>query len=150
MTTRQIIIVTCAYLVALVVVVYFTRATSRRVVGALAGGAAVGCLGMGAIVLGNAGVVARADLLDTVLPGAVLPRTRHLGYANLSRHLAGGPPVRVAWAWRCALWSWRSSAHRGITCTPRSIRRGWFSHRALHPSSQTPRPMLVSWPWDTP
>jgi hypothetical protein len=54
MTTRQIIIVTCAYMVALVVVVYFTRATSRRVVGALAGGAAVGCFGMGAIVLGNA------------------------------------------------------------------------------------------------
>jgi hypothetical protein len=53
MTTRQIIIVTCAYMVALVVVVYFTRATSRRVVGALAGGAAVGCMGMGAIVLGN-------------------------------------------------------------------------------------------------
>jgi len=54
MTIRQIIIVTCAYLVALVVVVYFTRATWRRFVGALAGGAAVGCFGMGAIVLGNA------------------------------------------------------------------------------------------------
>ena len=54
MTPRQIIIVICAYLVALVAVVYFTRATSRRVVGALVGGAAVGCFGMGAIVLGNA------------------------------------------------------------------------------------------------
>jgi hypothetical protein len=53
MTTRQIIIVTCAYMVALVVVVYFTRATSRRIAGALAGGAAVGLFGMGAIVLGN-------------------------------------------------------------------------------------------------
>jgi hypothetical protein len=53
MTPRQIIIVTCAYLVALVAVIYFTRATSRRVVAALAGGAAVGCFGMGAIVLGN-------------------------------------------------------------------------------------------------
>jgi hypothetical protein len=53
MTPRQIIIVICAYLVALVAVVYFTRATSRRVVGALVGGAAVGCFGMGAIVLGN-------------------------------------------------------------------------------------------------
>lgn len=53
MTIRQIIIVTCAYMVALVAVVYFTRATSRRVVGALAGGAAVGFMGMGAIVLGN-------------------------------------------------------------------------------------------------
>ena len=54
MTTQQLIIVTCAYLVALVVVVYFTRATSRRIVGALAGGAVVGCFGMGAIVAGNA------------------------------------------------------------------------------------------------
>jgi hypothetical protein len=53
MTTRQIIIVTCAYMVALVAVIYFTRATSRRVVGALTGGAAVGFMGMGAIILGN-------------------------------------------------------------------------------------------------
>jgi hypothetical protein len=54
MTPLQIIVVTCAYLVALVIVVYFTRATSRRIVGALAGGAAVGLFGMGAIVVGNA------------------------------------------------------------------------------------------------
>jgi hypothetical protein len=54
MTPLQIIVVTCAYFVALVVVVYFTRATARRILGALAGGAAVGLFGMGAIVLGNA------------------------------------------------------------------------------------------------
>src|SRR6266480_3276279 len=54
MTTAELIIVSCAYLVALIVVVYFTRATSRRLVGALAGGAAVGVFGMSAIVLGNA------------------------------------------------------------------------------------------------
>jgi hypothetical protein len=53
-TKLQIIFVTCAYFVALVVVVYFTRATSRRVAGAFVGGAAVGCFGMGAIVAGNA------------------------------------------------------------------------------------------------
>ncbi len=53
MTTRQLIVVTCAYLVELVAVVYFTRATLRRVVGALAGGAAVGCFGIGAVVFGN-------------------------------------------------------------------------------------------------
>jgi hypothetical protein len=53
MTTNQLIIVTCAYMVALVAVIYFTRATSRRVVGALTGGAVVGFMGMGAIVLGN-------------------------------------------------------------------------------------------------
>jgi hypothetical protein len=54
MTTLQLIVVICAYLVELVVVVYFTRPTSRRILGALAGGAAVGCFGIGAIVLGNA------------------------------------------------------------------------------------------------
>lgn len=54
MTPRQLIFVTCAYLVELVVVVYFTRPTSRRILGALSGGAAVGCFGLGAIVLGNA------------------------------------------------------------------------------------------------
>jgi hypothetical protein len=54
MTTRQLIFVTCLYLVELLAVIYFTRPTWRRVVGAFAGGAAVGCFGMGAIVLGNA------------------------------------------------------------------------------------------------
>jgi hypothetical protein len=53
MTTLQLIIFTCAYLAALIVVIYFTRATSRRVLGAFAGGAVVGVFGMGAIVLGN-------------------------------------------------------------------------------------------------
>lgn len=54
MTTRQLLVVICAYLVELITVVYFTRPSSRRVVGALAGGAVVGCFGLGAIVLGNA------------------------------------------------------------------------------------------------
>ena len=53
MTINQIIIVICGYMVALGAVIYFTRATMRRVMGALAGGAVVGFTGMGAIVLGN-------------------------------------------------------------------------------------------------
>ncbi len=44
---------TLAYLAALVAAVYFTRPTLRRVMGALAGGAAAGVFGMGAIVIGN-------------------------------------------------------------------------------------------------
>ena len=54
MTPFQLIVVTCLYLVELVAVGYFTRATSRRILGAFGGGAAVGCFGIGAIVLGNA------------------------------------------------------------------------------------------------
>jgi hypothetical protein len=54
MTTQQILLMTGAYALALVAAVYFTRATSRRVVGALAGGAIVGLMGLGAIALGEA------------------------------------------------------------------------------------------------
>jgi hypothetical protein len=51
MTTQQIILMTGAYSLALVAAVYFTRATSRRVVGALAGGATVGLMVQGMIAL---------------------------------------------------------------------------------------------------
>ncbi|HBB88038.1 MAG TPA: hypothetical protein DC047_10520 [Blastocatellia bacterium] len=50
MTTQQIILWTCAYLVELVAVIYLTRATVRGVLGALVGGAGAGLLGLGAIV----------------------------------------------------------------------------------------------------
>ena len=51
MTAKQIVIWICGYLVALIVVIYFTRAKPRRVIGAMAGGAASGLLGIGAIAL---------------------------------------------------------------------------------------------------
>jgi hypothetical protein len=54
MTTLQILVFTGAYAIVLAAVVYFTHPTGRRVAGALAGGAAAGCLGMGAIVAGEA------------------------------------------------------------------------------------------------
>jgi len=54
MTTQQLILISCLYLAELVIVTYFTRATARRIAGALAGGATVGLFGLGAIVLGNA------------------------------------------------------------------------------------------------
>jgi hypothetical protein len=65
MTPRQLIVVTCLYLVELVAVVYFTRPTWRRLMGALAGGAAVGCFGMGAIILGNALALWRVPIFWT-------------------------------------------------------------------------------------
>ena len=51
MTTQEIILWSCAYLVELGAVIYFTRASARRVEGALVGGAAAGLLGLGAIDL---------------------------------------------------------------------------------------------------
>ena len=53
MTAQEIILMTGAYAVALFAAVYFTRATSRRVVGASAGGAIVGFMGLGVIALGE-------------------------------------------------------------------------------------------------
>ncbi len=51
MTTQQILLMTFLYLAALVAVIYFTRATARRVVGALAGGAAAALMALGVIAL---------------------------------------------------------------------------------------------------
>ena len=51
MTTRELILMSCVYLVALGATVYFARATARRVMGALAGGAAIGWMALGAIAL---------------------------------------------------------------------------------------------------
>jgi hypothetical protein len=53
MTTQQLHLMNCLYLAALVVVAFFTRATARRIAGALAGGAAFGVVAPGVIVLGE-------------------------------------------------------------------------------------------------
>src|SRR5258708_11188377 len=55
-------------------------------------------------------VMARTDLLDpAVLPAAFLPRPLDLGHANLSRHLAAGPTVRLA---RIGSVRWYGGDHR--------------------------------------
>jgi hypothetical protein len=51
MTAQQILLMTGAYALALLAVIYFTRATTRRVVGALVAGAAVGLMALGVIAL---------------------------------------------------------------------------------------------------
>ena len=51
MTTQQLILVSGAYLIALCLVVYFTRATARRIAGALVGGAVVALLVLKIIAL---------------------------------------------------------------------------------------------------
>src|SRR3989442_4929093 len=99
MTTRELIIVSCAYVVALIVVAYFTRATSRRMVGRLCRWRSRRCFRDGRDCPRQCvGFVARADPLDpAVLRGSVFPRSCCLGHANLPRHLASGPPVWLAW-----------------------------------------------------
>jgi len=54
MTTQQILLMDCLYLVFLGAVIYFTHAPARRIAGALAGGAAAALLALGAIALGEA------------------------------------------------------------------------------------------------
>lgn len=65
MTTWPIILLTGAYFVELVAVLYFTRATSRRVAGALAGGVAAGAVAMGMIALCEALAWWRVPLAST-------------------------------------------------------------------------------------
>jgi hypothetical protein len=53
MTTQQLYLFSGIYLVVLVVVAVLTRATARRIAGALAGGAAFGVAALGIIALGE-------------------------------------------------------------------------------------------------
>ncbi len=53
MTTQQLYLFNGLYLMLLVVVAVLTRATARRITGALAGGLAVGVAGLGIIALGE-------------------------------------------------------------------------------------------------
>lgn len=53
MTTLQLHIFNGLYLALLVVVAFLTRATARRIAGALAGGSAFGVVGLGIIALGE-------------------------------------------------------------------------------------------------
>jgi hypothetical protein len=100
MTTQQIILWSCAYLIELVAVVYFTRATARRVMGAMAGGAAAGLLGLGAIGLCEA-------LGWWRVPFASTPYFLPLFYLGLSISLT---PIYLV-TWRVARrFGWRGLA----------------------------------------
>jgi hypothetical protein len=100
MTTQQIILWSCAYLVELGAVVYFTRATARRVMGALVGGVAAGLLGLGAIALCEA-------LGWWRVPFASTPYFLPLFYLGLSISLT---PIYLV-TWRLARrFGWRGLA----------------------------------------
>ena len=100
MTTQQIILWSCAYLVELVAVIYFTRASMRRIMGAVAGGAAAGLLALGAIALCEA-------LGWWHIPFASTPYFLPLFYLSLSISLT---PIYLV-TWRVARrFGWRGVA----------------------------------------
>ena len=100
MTTQEIILWSCAYLVELGAVIYFTRASARRVGGALVGGAAAGLLGLGAIELCEA-------LHWWHIPFAPTPAFLPLFYVGLLISLA---PIYLV-TWRLARrFGWRGLA----------------------------------------
>ena len=88
MTTNQLILMTCAYFLGLVVIAYFTLATARRIAGALAGGAAAAWMGLGAIALGEA-------LGWWRVPTSRTPHFLVLGYLGFTISLA--PIYLVTW-----------------------------------------------------
>ena len=53
MTTQQLYLFTCLYLVILAVVTVLTRATTRRIVGALAGAGVAGAAALGVVAIGE-------------------------------------------------------------------------------------------------
>ena len=100
MTTQEIILWSCAYLIELGAVIYFTRASVRRVEGALVGAVAAGLLGLGAIALCEA-------LHWWHIPFASTPAFLPLFYVGLSISLA---PIYLV-TWRLARrFGWRGLA----------------------------------------
>jgi hypothetical protein len=136
MTTRDIILWTCAYLVELGAVIYFTRATARRVVAALVGGAAAGLLGMGAVALGEARGWWHIPFGSTLsfLP-LFLRRPGDLAYANLPRHLATCSPVWLARPGSVHCHCSRHWPAAGLSDCGPHFRSGWCSRLAWPPSS---------------
>ncbi|HEX7677373.1 MAG TPA: hypothetical protein VF713_04570 [Thermoanaerobaculia bacterium] len=65
MTTLPIILLTAGYALAFVLAVYFTRAPSLRIAGALVGGVTVGLMGMFMIILGETVGWWKTPLLST-------------------------------------------------------------------------------------
>ena len=100
MTTRQLILMTCLYLAALVVVTYVTRATTRRIAGALAGGAVVGLVALGVVTIGEAQGWWRVPFTQT-------PYVLLLGYLGFAISCT---PIYLI-TWRVARrFSWRGLA----------------------------------------
>lgn len=65
MTSQQLIVIMCAYLIVLIAVIYFTRPTLSRIGGALVGGAAGAGLLLILFILGRVYCLWRASLPST-------------------------------------------------------------------------------------
>src|SRR5438445_8372925 len=97
MTTQQIILWSCAYLVELVAVTSFMRATARRIVGGIGRWSCCRFAGAGRDhSVRSPGLVANTICLDAILSTALLLRALNLAGVNLPRHLATGPLLRLA------------------------------------------------------
>ena len=100
MTTREMLLCIAAYAVVLAIAIYFTRAGPRRVVGALAGGAAAGALAMAMIALGESRGWWQ-------IPWATTPYFKVMLYVGLAFTMS---PVYLA-TWRIARrFGWRGLA----------------------------------------
>ena len=100
MTTQQLHLFNGIYLVVLIVVAILTRATARRIAGALAGGAVAGVVALGIIALGeevgwwHMAITWEPYFLTLLMIDFALCRV------HLPHHLADRPPVRLARAGR--------------------------------------------------
>ena len=100
MTEQQLHLFNGIGLVVLVVVAVLTRATARRIAGALAGGAAFGVVALGIIALGEQmGWWHMAITWEPYFLTLLVDRLRPV-CVRLSHHLADRPPVRLAWTGR--------------------------------------------------
>jgi hypothetical protein len=118
MTTQQMLLMTALYLVALIIVIYFTRATVRRLVGALAGGAVGSLIGLTAIALCEA-------LGWWRVPFASTPYFTTVLYAGLAISLT---PIYLV-TWRVARrFGWRGLAvFVGIVAVIGPPRDYWYA-----------------------
>jgi hypothetical protein len=99
MTTLQMLLMIGLYAVALVIVIYFTRATARRVAGALIGGAVVGLMALGAISL--------CETLGWKIPFAPTPFFAYIFYFGVAITCS---PIYII-TWRVARrFGWRGLA----------------------------------------
>jgi hypothetical protein len=116
----------CAYAIALAATIYVTRAPSRRVAAAMAGGAAAACLGLGTMIQGQAVGVWWISLPST-------PGVRALLYVGLAISLS---PLYLV-TWRVARrFGWRGFAicltAAGVIGPPRD-----YLYTAIYPEWMT-------------